>query len=80
MAQARIGLIGLGVMGANLALNIAENGFPVAVYNRTGSVTDDYIASAGTLAQNLVPTKTLEALVASLTKPRAIIIMVHPSS
>jgi 6-phosphogluconate dehydrogenase len=77
MAQARIGLIGLGVMGANLALNIAENGFPVAVYNRTGSVTDDYIASAGDLAHNLVPTKTLEDLVASLTKPRAIIIMVQ---
>ncbi|MBU2868293.1 NADP-dependent phosphogluconate dehydrogenase [Pacificibacter marinus] len=77
MAQARIGLIGLGVMGANLALNIAENGFPVAVYNRTGSVTDDYIASAGDLAKNLVPTKTLEQLVASLTKPRAIIIMVQ---
>jgi len=77
MAQARIGLIGLGVMGANLALNIAENGFPVAVYNRTGSVTDDYIASAGDLAKNLVPTKTLEELVASLTKPRAIIIMVQ---
>lgn len=77
MAQARIGLIGLGVMGANLALNIAENGFPVAVYNRTGSVTDDYIASAGDLATNLVPTKTLEELVASLTKPRAIIIMVQ---
>jgi 6-phosphogluconate dehydrogenase len=77
MSQARIGLVGLGVMGANLALNIAENGFPVAVYNRTGSVTDDYIASAGDLAQNLVPTKTLEELVGSLTTPRAIIIMVQ---
>lgn len=77
MDKARIGLIGLGVMGANLALNIAEKGFPVAVYNRTTSVTDDYIASAGSLADNLVPTKTLEDLVASLTTPRAIIIMVQ---
>lgn len=47
MSQARIGLIGLGVMGANLSLNIADNGFPVAVYNRTTSITDDFVASAG---------------------------------
>ncbi|RPE66362.1 6-phosphogluconate dehydrogenase [Pacificibacter maritimus] len=77
MAQARIGLIGLGVMGANLSLNIAEKGFPIAVYNRTGSVTDDYVASAGDLAQQLFPAKTLEDLVASLSTPRAIIIMVQ---
>ncbi|WP_417271032.1 NADP-dependent phosphogluconate dehydrogenase [Celeribacter sp.] len=76
MSQARIGLIGLGVMGANLSLNIAENGFPVAVYNRTSSVTDDFVASAGELAERLTPVHTLEALTASLTKPRAVIIMV----
>ena len=35
MTQAHIGLIGLGVMGENLALNIADNGYKVAVYNRT---------------------------------------------
>jgi 6-phosphogluconate dehydrogenase len=35
MAAAEIGVIGLGVMGANLALNIADNGYHVAVYNRT---------------------------------------------
>ena len=76
MTQAKIGLIGLGVMGANLSLNIAEKAAPVAVYNRTGDVTDAFIASAGALSDRLVATKTLEELVASLPKPRAIIIMV----
>ncbi|MCA0042831.1 NADP-dependent phosphogluconate dehydrogenase [Celeribacter litoreus] len=76
MSQARIGLVGLGVMGANLSLNIAENGFPIAVYNRTTSITDDFIASAGDLASNVVGTKSYEELVASLTTPRAIIILV----
>lgn len=76
MTQARIGLIGLGVMGANLSLNIAENGFPVAVYNRTGSVTDEFVASAGALKDRVVPAKTLDGLAAALTTPRAVIIMV----
>ena len=47
MTKARIGLVGLAVMGANLALNIAEKGFPVAVYNRTAERTDDFMAEAG---------------------------------
>ncbi|SFK03302.1 NADP-dependent phosphogluconate dehydrogenase [Celeribacter neptunius] len=76
MANARIGLVGLGVMGANLSLNIAENGFPVAVYNRTGAVTDAFIASAGALSERLVASKTYEELVAALPRPRAVIIMV----
>ena len=50
--QAEIGLIGLGVMGANLALNIAEKGFPIAVYNRTWATTEKFIAEAGVLAPN----------------------------
>ncbi len=76
MAEARIGLIGLGVMGANLALNIAEKGYPVAVHNRTTSAIDDFIGGAGKLADRLVAAETPEALVAALTPPRAIIIMV----
>ena len=76
MSNAKIGLIGLGVMGANLALNIAEKGFPVAVHNRTTSVIDDFIGEAGDLAGNLVAANSLEALAAALTPPRAIIIMV----
>ena len=76
MANARIGLIGLGVMGANLALNIAEKGFPVVVYNRTTSAIDDFIGDAGDLGGSLVAAQTPEALIAALTPPRAIIIMV----
>ena len=47
MAQAEIGLIGLGTMGAALALNIAEKGFPIAVWNRTTEVTHRFAAQAG---------------------------------
>jgi 6-phosphogluconate dehydrogenase len=62
-------------MGSNLALNIAEKGFPVAVYNRTTSVIHDFVARAGDLAGQLVPCETPEDLVAALAPPRAIIIM-----
>lgn len=71
-----LGLIGLGTMGAALALNIAENGYPIAVYNRTPAVTDAFIAGAGDLAPRLTPTKTLADFVAAITPPRAIILMV----
>lgn len=70
-----IGLIGLGTMGAALAQNIAEKGFPIAVFNRTGSVTDTFMSEARDLAPRLVPTKSLEALVAAIAPPRAIILM-----
>ncbi|WP_421979708.1 NADP-dependent phosphogluconate dehydrogenase [Roseibium sp.] len=75
-AVAEIGLIGLGTMGGNLALNIAENGFQIAVYNRTTEKTDQFMAKAGDLAGKLVPTKTLEEFVASIKSPRAVILMV----
>ena len=39
-----VGLIGLGVMGRNLVLNIADHGYRVAVYNRTGSVTAEFLS------------------------------------
>ncbi|CUH38152.1 6-phosphogluconate dehydrogenase, NADP(+)-dependent, decarboxylating [Jannaschia seosinensis] len=74
--QARIGLIGLGTMGAALASNIAEKGFEVAVFNRTTQVTREFVADAGDLAARMVPTETLEALVAAIAPPRAIILMV----
>lgn len=74
--SARIGLIGLGTMGAMLALNIAEKGFPIAVWNRTTQVTRDFAAGAGELAPRIIPTESLEALVAAIAKPRAIILMV----
>jgi len=74
--SADIGLIGLGTMGAALALNIADNGFDVAVFNRTVSVTKEFAADAGDLADKITPTESLEDLVAALKAPRAIILMV----
>jgi len=76
MAKARIGMVGLGVMGRNLALNIAENGFGVAVYNRTTARIAEFVDSAGDLSARLVACETPAALVAALAKPRAIIILV----
>jgi 6-phosphogluconate dehydrogenase len=76
MERAEIGLIGLGTMGAMLALNIAEKGFRIAVYNRTTQVTRDFAAGAGELAARIVPTETLQALVDAIKPPRAIILMV----
>jgi 6-phosphogluconate dehydrogenase len=77
MGEARVGLVGLAVMGANLALNIAEKGFPVAVYNRTTERTREFMSDAGDLAQRLTPCETPADLVAALSTPRAIIIMVQ---
>ncbi|WP_421849407.1 NADP-dependent phosphogluconate dehydrogenase [Oricola sp.] len=76
MSSAQIGLIGLGTMGAMLSLNIAEKGFPVAVYNRTAARTRDFVANAGELAANIVPAKSLEEFVAAITPPRNIILMI----
>ena len=76
MTNADIGLIGLGTMGAALAMNIADNGFDIAVWNRTTSVTREFANNAGDLSSKVHPTDTLQDLVASLSKPRAIILMV----
>lgn len=76
MKQAQIGLIGLGTMGAALALNIAEKGFGIAVFNRTTSVTQEFFAAAGDLASRILPADSLADLVAAIAKPRAIILMV----
>lgn len=76
MAEAEIGVIGLAVMGANLALNIADNGYHVAVYNRTASRTDAFVASAGELSGRVTACATLEDFVAAIRPPRPVIIMV----
>lgn len=76
MSKANIGLVGLGTMGAMLALNIADNGYSVAVFNRTASKTDSFMDEAGTLADRLHPHHSLEALVAGVQSPRNIILMV----
>ena len=76
MEKAEIGLIGLGVMGSNLALNIAEKGHPVAVFNRTTSRTGAFFEAAGELRKMIVPCSTLKEFAASIQPPRPIIIMV----
>ncbi|MCT8990062.1 NADP-dependent phosphogluconate dehydrogenase [Chelativorans sp. SCAU2101] len=76
MIKADIGLIGLGVMGANLALNIAEKGFRVAVFNRTTERTRAFVQEAGPLSERIVPCETLEGLTAAIERPRPIILMV----
>jgi 6-phosphogluconate dehydrogenase len=74
MAQS-FGVIGLAVMGENLALNVERNGFPVAVYNRSREKTDAFMANrAG--GKNVKAAYTLEEFVASLERPRKILIMV----
>ena len=74
-ASCDIGLIGLAVMGENLALNIASRGYSIAVYNRTTSVTDAFTADRGK-QPNVVGCRTLEDLVASLKSPRKVMMMV----
>jgi len=70
-----IGLIGLAVMGENLALNIASRGFRIAVYNRTTSVTDAFTAGRGKQS-NVVGCHSLPDLVAALKAPRKVMMMV----
>ncbi len=76
MSQADIGLIGLGVMGENLALNIADNGYTVAVYNRTADKVDSFLSGAGELADNVMGSADLAKFVSMLKRPRSVIIMV----
>ncbi|MCR4266526.1 NADP-dependent phosphogluconate dehydrogenase [Nitratireductor sp. ZSWI3] len=78
MAKADIGLVGLGVMGANLALNIAEKGYTVAVNNRSAARIDDFMATAREqgLDGRTMPEADLTAFVQSVKVPRSIIIMV----
>ncbi|MGR6430534.1 NADP-dependent phosphogluconate dehydrogenase [Rhizobium sp. PAMB 3174] len=76
MEQAEIGLIGLGVMGANLALNIAEKGNKIAVFNRTVEKTHEFFKDAGALKDKIIPCETIEDFVAAIRPPRPIIIMI----
>jgi len=76
MPEAEIGLIGLGVMGANLSLNIAEKGFGIAVFNRTAATTQAFHAGAGALASKIIPCATLSEFAAAIRPPRPVIIMV----
>jgi 6-phosphogluconate dehydrogenase len=70
----QVGVVGLAVMGRNLALNIAEHGYSVAVYNRTAAKVEELLAIAG--EKRIVGTNSLADFVQALEQPRKIILMV----
>jgi len=76
MNKADIGLIGLAVMGENLVLNMERNGFTVAVYNRTTSRVDDFVAGRGA-DKRILAAHSPEELVAHLSRPRRVMLMVQ---
>ena len=78
MAQS-FGVIGLAVMGENLALNVESKGFPVAVYNRTAAVTERFMEKRAQ-GKNVKATYSLEEFVQSLERPRRILVMVKAGS
>ncbi len=73
--KADIGLIGLAVMGQNLVLNMNDHGYTVAVYNRTTSKVSDFMADEAAESQ-IIGTYSPEELVATLKRPRKVMIMV----
>lgn len=74
MVKCQIGVFGLGVMGKNLVLNIAEHGYTVSVYNRSPEKTTELLNEAG--EQNITGWHSIEEFVQSLEQPRKIILMV----
>ena len=83
MKTSNIGLIGLAVMGENLALNMESKGFTVSVYNRTApgeeGVVDRFVNGRGK-GKNFIATHTIQELVASIETPRKVMMMVKAGS
>ena len=75
MNKRTFGVIGLAVMGENLALNVESRGFPIAVYNRTSSKTEDFMAKR-TEGKDVKAAYSLEEFVQILERPRKILVMV----
>ena len=76
MEKSQIGIYGLGTMGSALALNMAEEGFEVAVTNRETSWIVDFVREADELRGNLHPYVTLEEFVEGLQSPRVVLFMI----
>ncbi len=74
--KADIGLIGLAVMGQNLVLNMNDHGYSVAVFNRTTSKVDDFVAGPAAGRDSIIATRSTEEFVDALDKPRRIMLMV----
>jgi len=79
-ALSDIGLIGLAVMGQNLALNIADHGFRISVFNRTTDKMEAFVAENPSTPGGLVGCKTMQEFAASLQRPRRAVIMVKAGS
>ena len=75
-ALAQIGVVGLAVMGSNIARNFARHDYTVAVYNRSTEKTDAFMAEYGKDG-NFIPSTTIKEFVASLERPRRALIMVQ---
>lgn len=75
MSKQQIGVVGLAVMGKNLALNIESRGYSVAVYNRSFEKTEEFLKTEAE-GKNFVGAATVEEFVNSLEKPRKILLMV----
>ncbi|WP_019994769.1 NADP-dependent phosphogluconate dehydrogenase [Aureimonas ureilytica] len=76
--QADLGVLGMGTMGANLALNFADNGgFTVALGNRTVEKAYGVRESNPALAERLVPTDSIEHFISTLKSPRVVVLMVN---
>lgn len=74
MSKQQIGVVGMAVMGRNLALNIESRGYTVSIYNRSSDKTNEVIAENP--GKKLVPNYSIEEFVDSLEKPRRILLMV----
>lgn len=74
--KADVAMIGLGVMGSNLALNMADHRFGVSVWNLAPDRTDEFLAENARVPGRLTGYKTFRALVASLERPRRIVMMI----
>ena len=79
MKKSDIGLIGLAVMGENLVMNMESHGFTVSVYNRTTEKVKNFVEGRAK-GKNIVGTYSLEELVASLEKPRKVMMMIKAGS
>ena len=74
--KAKIGLIGLGVMGENLALNIESKGFPIAVYNRSSDKVDDFMKDRAQ-GKKITGFKDIPSFVDAIERPRKIVLLVN---